>query len=1118
MKPSNPRGDWRNGCKDWCEVSQTSPCPICQKPDWCSQSKDGGWIACRREACGSVKAKTDKNGAELFLHRLGLPTSFDPAPSGTRTKPHSPDSNSLPRADATTLDRAHVAILQGLSLSTPHRDALQRRGLADEVIASCAYRSLLAHGRALLAKMLKESLGPDFASIPGLVETGVGPRILGPQGLLIPCRDVEGRIVALKVRRDGATTSNKYVYLSSRRHAGPGPGAPVHVPLGIQAPIDVIRITEGELKADIATALSGLPTISVPGVANWRPSLDVLKTLQPKTIRLAFDADASTNRLVAKALLDFANCLQSEGFTIELERWDPALGKGIDDVLAAALEPEVLVGDSVHATIEEYVRCAGIVARPEASSEIAVKLRTVLDAGGPTALFRDQNLLRDLARVMATEPAESAILRDQLRGEGIKTRELDRVLKPLIRSLRIDNPAALPVDETETYFVSEAGCICRQKETADGQVSIPLANFAAEIVEQTVYDDGAEKRTVFAIEGSLATGRPLPRIEVSAEEFPRMNWPVANWGTQAVVYAGMSTKDHLRAGMQILSGDVVRRFVYGHTGWRQIGDHWYYLHGGGAIGPAGFDGTVEVVLPDALLGYHLPNCPARLELVNAVRASVGLEGLGPASIVLPLLAGLYRAVLGSSDFGLHLAGPTGVFKSELAALVQQHFGPGLDARHFPGSWSSTGNALEATAFAAKDAILVVDDFAPNGTTSDVQRFHREADRLLRAQGNNLGRQRMRADGSLRAAKPPRGLILSTGEDVPRGQSLRARLLIIEISQDEIRQPELTKCQKFASEGLYAEAMAGFIQWLAPRYDAVRTGLQAEVAQLRDRVMGHGQHSRTPGIVADLAIGLKYLLAFAVDIGALTSDEAESFKRRAWDGLLAAAQAQAAHQEVSEPTRHFLRLLFATLASGRAHAASPIGECPSESPESWGWRGAYRGTGSDLQQTWTPLGHRIGWIDGDDLFLEPEAAFAEVQRLATEQGDGFAIASRTLHKRLREKGYLRSTDVTRKTLTIRRTLEGQRREVLHLHGASITSDQLTKLTNRAQDTADAEGFGQFAGQFPESGSQELTSGTDQNPRQDSPLVSLVSSPRGTNASTDLGFDSIPSGDGYMEGEL
>lgn len=655
-------------------------------------------------------------------------------------------------------------------------------------------------------------------------------------------------------------------------------------------------------------------------------------------------------------------------------------------------------------------------------------------------------------------------------------------------------------------------------------MSVALANFSARVVEQVTHDDGAERRTVLAIEGKLGE-RPLARVEVPAETFAGMNWPVPAWGTQAVVYAGISAKDHLRAAIQILSGDVMRRIVYAHTGWRQIDDRWYYLHGAGAIGPTGLAAAVDVALPDALVGYRLPECPPLPALVEAVRASFRLIEIGPATTVFPLLAGLYRAVLGNSDFGLHLAGPTGVFKSELAALVQQHFGATLDARHFPGSWSSTGNALEATAFAAKDAILVVDDFAPTGSTSDVQRFHREADRLLRAQGNHLGRQRMRADGSLRAAKPPRGLILSTGEDVPRGQSLRARLLILEIGPGDVDRHVLTECQRDAREGLYASAMAGFVQWLAPQYDKIRSGLHAEVAQLREKAMGGDHHTRTPGIVADLAIGLKYLLAFAVDIGALSSEEVENLKRCAWAGLLAAAQAQASHQEASEPTRHFLRLLSGALASGRAHVASPAGDCPTDSPEAWGWRAVYRGDGPDVQQTWYAQGRCIGWIEGDDLLLEPEASFAEAQKLASEQGESLPVMPRTLHKRLREKGYLVAVDAGRTTNTVRWTLVGQRRSVLHLRSSSITGEQLPKLTNGHQDPVIAGQIGQFAGQigqfagqFPQSAVQKLPSETDQNTETDAPMGSLVSSENREETSRGPIFDSIPVGEGYVEGEL
>src|SRR5262245_64062034 len=98
----------------------------------------------------------------------------------------------------------------------------------------------------------------------------------------------------------------------------------------------------------------------------------------------------------------------------------------------------------------------------------------------------------------------------------------------------------------------------------------------------------------------------------------------------------------------------------------------------------------------------------------------------------------------------------------------------------------------------------------------MQRMHRDADRLLRAQGNRSGRQRMRADTSLRPAKPPRGLLISTGEDVPRGQSLRARMLILDVAPGAVDWKKMTACQEDAAASIYGQAMAGFVQWLATR--------------------------------------------------------------------------------------------------------------------------------------------------------------------------------------------------------------------------------------------------------------------------------------------------------------
>jgi hypothetical protein len=78
------------------------------------------------------------------------------------------------------------------------------------------------------------------------------------------------------------------------------------------------------------------------------------------------------------------------------------------------------------------------------------------------------------------------------------------------------------------------------------------------------------------------------------------------------------------------------------------------------------------------------------------------------------------------------------------------------------------------------------------------------------------------------------------------------------------------------------------------------------------------------------------------------------------------------------------------------------------------------------------------VDGEDLYLEPDAAYAAVQRLGQEIGDRIPLTPQTLRKRLKEQGILLTCETQRRMLTVRRTLEGQRREVLRLHCEALSS--------------------------------------------------------------------------------
>ena len=443
---------------------------------------------------------------------------------------------------------------------------------------------------------------------------------------------------------------------------------------------------------------------------------------------------------------------------------------------------------------------------------------------------------------------------------------------------------------------------------------------------------------------------------------------------------------------------------------------------------------------DGFLPYHLPAAPAASVLADAVRASLALLDLGPDTITAPVLGAVYRAALaepGPVDFALHLTGPTGAFKTELAALAQAHFGPAFNGRRLPASWADSANMVEKKAFLAKDAVLVVDDFAPTGTTADIQRLHREADRVFRAAGNRAGRARMRADGGSRPIYHPRGLIISTGEDIPSGQSLRARLLALEVAPGEIQVDALSAAQADAASGLLAAAMAGYLRWLAPQIDQLQQTLPNRQRELRDLLVQGAAHRRTPDIMASLILGWETFLRVGEEAGALSRADAARMLTRVRAALTDASEVQRAHQASEEPATRFVALLEAALTSGRAHVADAETGTQPEDAACWGWQLTSVGSGRDLREVWRPNGERLGWIRDGDLLLDPETAFAAAQKLAHDQGTSIPIKQRTLWKRLAEQGLLASRDPARRCM-VRLTIQGSRRDVLHVRISAVNT--------------------------------------------------------------------------------
>ncbi len=1053
--------DSSKDARRWPEATPQNPCPICGKDHRCKIAD--GAARCFRSAkppVGWQVKRRHADGGATFIRDTGDAPRSRQRPRSSAAKAPNADANVSPSvviagpmiADAptpatsatpATLDRAYTALLNRLPLSDKHREQLWGRGLTDNEIDRRRYRTKPAGNCAKICGEICAELGEAiYRATPGFINCGKH-QLATYAGLVVPVRDVAHGIIALQLRLDVPTASGKYRYFTSRSKVtpeAPSPGAPIHVSLGTDAAAvvaagGVIRITEGSLKADVATSLSRRPTFSVPGVGLWRSAIDVLRTLRARTALVAFDVDASVNPDVARHLLACVNGLVEEGFAVELERWNAVDGKGIDDLLAAGKKPEVLCGAEAVTAAKEIAKSAGVDPDKPATAVLG-RLTDVL-TNGAAALFGNDSLLRSIAELSVHDPPAFAAAKSAVRAARISIRDFDHAMKRHVVAAIKAYPPELARDENGGFFV-HAGCICRTRFSQQGPKTVQLCNYTAGIVDETIRNDGAEQTVMLGIAGKLDDGRPLPRIEVSAEAFGKMEWTVPSWGSDAINWAGEQRA--LPSAIQALSKEKKRQTVFTHTGWAKINGTYAYLHAGGAIAAEKLQSVTAVELGPPLDKFTLPDPPAGAALIDAIRASLKLVDLADDELMLPLLAATYRSIFGPADFSLFLVGRTGAGKSELAALCQQHFGPELDARRLPGSWSSTGNSLEYVAFLAKDALLVVDDYVVSGSSSDAHRLHREADRILRAQGNNSGRQRMRANGSLRPAKSPRGLILCTGEDVPPGHSLRARILVLEVSGTAGIPPKLTPYQADAATGKYAAAMAGFLRWLAPNYadyDATRKTWKTKIGELRTEASSKGQHARSPGIVAELILGFRLFLKFATEIGAITEARRRELRERSWAAILAAANSQGEHQRDSDPALSFVRLIGAVLSSGRGHLANTDGREPDESPESWGWR--YLPDARTLSGVFRPEGKRIGWIEwigkGKEtevvhVYLDPEAALAEAQRLANEQGESsLSISAQTLRKRLNERGLLVSIDRTRQTLTVRCMIEGRRREVL-----------------------------------------------------------------------------------------
>jgi len=233
------------------------------------------------------------------------------------------------------LNKTYSELLKLLPLSSAHKDNLLNRGLTIEEIERDEYKSTPMVGlkritRCLIEKECKVKGVPGFY----LNSDGEWTMDIRGNGIMIPVRDDVGNIQGIQIRKDEG--EKKYYWLTSiEKKEGTSSDGYMHYANMNLLRNNEIFLTEGPLKADIASNLSKRAFIAIPGSSCYKlveSNAEKLKWYGVEVIVNAMDMDRYANVNVMKNVDAMKKVIEDNGFKLINLKWDSKY-KGIDDYL-----------------------------------------------------------------------------------------------------------------------------------------------------------------------------------------------------------------------------------------------------------------------------------------------------------------------------------------------------------------------------------------------------------------------------------------------------------------------------------------------------------------------------------------------------------------------------------------------------------------------------------------------------------------------------------------------------------------------------------------------------------------------------------------------------------------
>ena len=517
-----------------------------------------------------------------------------------------------------------------------------------------------------------------------------------------------------------------------------------------------------------------------------------------------------------------------------------------------------------------------------------------------------------------------------------------------------------------------------------------ISNFIINPKSEIIKTDGCDSESKLILEGILEGGVKLPEVEISMEEFIKMDWITQRWGIRPTISPGRNMKDYLKDCVQQISKDIDINTIYSHTGWTVQDNKYIYLHSKGGIG----SDNINTDIPLELSGYSFPK--EVRDKKEAIDLSLETLNLAKHDITIPLLSMTYLAPLvgliaegnRTPNFVLWVYGLTGSRKTSASLAFLNHFG-NFSSNIPPASFKDTANAIELKAHTLKDSLLLIDDYHPNIDGSDARKLASTAERILRMYGDRVGRSRMRADTTLNKTYKPRGMAIVTGEDLPKGASSTARYIGVEIKREDINLDILSKLQKEHKK--LAEAMAIYIDWISKNVELVQSFIDEKFDELKIKYKEETTHGRINDAVIWLSISFELLLTFLYEYMFICDDEIEELRlsnEQVIKNILKNQEALYRNQEVElmfiDPLEEMINLGKLCLL--------PVKKQKDNNQIISNYAGKF-----------------IGYYDKEFLYLYDSTMYAEVETFLKGKGQSISVSVNTLLKMLRDKNYIKTEE-------------------------------------------------------------------------------------------------------------